>query len=101
MLRERRDRRRWERRDLEAPCKLLHAASGRYLHGRTRNVSLGGALLVLDVGRPLLPGEPMELGLAIEPKGLLPAGAMRPARVVWADLAGEGQRLALEFERPG
>ena len=98
VIRERRDRRRWERRELAAPCKVLHEASGRYLHGVTRNVSDGGVLLTLAEGRPLLPGEPVLVGVAIEGKPLLGSEAMRRALVVWADLAGESQRVAVEFD---
>lgn len=76
------DRRRHEREPLLRPCKLLHSPSLRYVAGRTENISVGGALLVVDGRRPIEPGDEVEVAIAISGEGILPGELMTPARVV-------------------
>lgn len=95
------DRRRHPRHEVSIPCKVYHPASRRFASARTRNLSIGGALLRVETGRPLLPGEPVDIALSLEPKPILPATMMAGARVVRSLPVGDAsQELAVEFDQP-
>jgi c-di-GMP-binding flagellar brake protein YcgR len=97
---EDKDRRRHPRLDLAAPCKVYHPASRRFAAARTKNVSAGGALLRVETGRPLMPGEPIDVALSLEPKPLLQSVSMIAARVIRSLPIGDNaQELAVRFER--
>jgi hypothetical protein len=94
---ERQDRRRHPRERLELPCKLFHAATNRYLAGRTRDVSRSGVLIELSPGPAFVPGEPVAIG--VSGAALLAEGDLIAARVVWSEGSREGpRRAALEFD---
>lgn len=76
------DRRQFPRFDISRPCKLYHAATGRYLPGRTRNLSAGGALVDVDTPRDFAEGESLELAIAWTRRALLPADALVEAKVM-------------------
>lgn len=98
---EEKDRRRYPRIDLAAPCKVYHPASRRFAAARTRNLSAGGALLRVETGRPLMPGESIDVALSLEPKPLLQSISMIPSRVIRSLPVGDNaQELAVQFERP-
>jgi hypothetical protein len=48
---EDKDRRRHQRIEHTAACKVYHAASRRFAAARTRNLSAGGALLYVQTAR--------------------------------------------------
>lgn len=76
------DRRQFPRADLNRPCKIFLPAAARFLAGRTRNLSAGGALVEIDGPRDLKPGDTLELGIAWSNRALLPADALIEAKVV-------------------
>lgn len=98
---EEKDRRRYPRIDLDRACKVYHPASRRFAAARTRNVSAGGALLRVQTGRPLLPGETIDVALSLEAKPLLQSIAMIPSTVIRSLPVGDNaQELAVRFEAP-
>ncbi len=98
---EEKDRRRHPRIDLTAPCKVYHPASRRFAAARTRNLSAGGALLRVETGRPLMPGEAIDIALSLEAKPLLQSISMIASRVIRSLPIGDNaQELAVEFEQP-
>lgn len=79
------DRREHDRIPLSRPCKVYDERSGKYVAGRTVNLSDGGALL--ELSRPLLlqEGQQLLLGVALTRRQtLLPANDMRWCEVVRA-----------------
>lgn len=96
------DRRESARQPVVRPCKIMHGPSRRYAPARTCNISAGGALLEVDMGRQLMPGEEVELIIAWKPAGVLSAGEMVRARVIRASTGDSGrQMVALEFSDAG
>jgi hypothetical protein len=57
-------------------------ASGKYVAGHTRDVSSGGALLVLDRRANLTPGDEIDFGIAWNSGAIIRADEMAHARVV-------------------
>ena len=93
------DRRRFQRHDLEKPCKVYDPASRRFAPGQTRNISRCGALVTVQWARPMSPGDPIDIVIAWSPRPLLPADSMVRARVSRTLAStGEVQVLALEFD---
>lgn len=75
----------------------------RYLAGRTRNVSAGGALLRLEgpTGPRLQPGQRVRLGFADRTgPGVLATARMVEATVLRRVDHGEGQEVAVRFAVP-
>ena len=77
---------------------MFHAATGRYLAGRTRDVSRSGVLIELPPGPAFVPGEAVAIG--ISGRALLEEGDLVAATVVWSEGSRDrARRAALEFER--
>ncbi len=76
------ERRVFPRFDISRPCKVYHPASGRFIAGRTRNLSAGGALVEIDTPRDFTPGDTLELAIAWTRRAVLPADALVEAKVV-------------------
>jgi hypothetical protein len=82
---------------MERPCKVFHSATGRYLPGRTRDLSRSGVLIELGPGPAFIPGEPVRVGMG--GAALLEEGDLVAARVVWSEASRDGpRRAALEFD---
>ncbi len=96
------DRRQYHRRALDQPVKLrCDRVPNRYLGGRTRNVSAGGALLELSYPIRLRAGDRLELWFAERAVALLREDARRAGVVVRATAAEAGQALAIAFDTSG
>ncbi len=97
-----RERRHHLRYGLDRAVKVRLAEGGRYLTGRTRNVSEGGCLITLDHPRLLPPGQEVDLVIAWRPEqALLSSRQSVKARVV-RSLGLDGQlQLALSFDPTG
>lgn len=76
------DRRGFPRFEVSRPCKAFHPATGRFIAGRTRNLSAAGAMIDLDSPRELGEGERIELAIAWSRRAVLPADALVEATVV-------------------
>ncbi len=60
------DRRDHRRSELIRPCRLQDPRTGRFLHGTTCDVSLGGALIRLHRRVELMPGDRLTIGIAYD-----------------------------------
>jgi hypothetical protein len=95
------DRRHWERIDLVKPCKVFLPASARYAPGRTCNLSRGGVLLTIESGRPLSPGDPIDVTVLLSRMPVIPAERMIRGRVKRAEtFDSDRQLVAVEFDEP-
>jgi hypothetical protein len=83
-------------------CKVLHTPSLRFAPGQTRNLCEGGALLELDLSRPLSRGEEVQIAFQRGSGGVVGGDDLVFARVVRAAPFGEGRQLvAVEFASLG
>lgn len=97
---EDRDRRRHQRHGIVTTCKVYHPASRRFASGRTKDLSSSGALLRVETSRPMMPGEPIDVALSLNPKPLLTSTTMIRSRVIRSLPIGDSaQELAVEFEQ--
>lgn len=95
------DRRRHERHDVLRPCKVFDPVSMRFAPGHTKNISRSGAAVIIQWGRHLSVGDPIDLVIGWSPKPLLPADAMVRCRIARTIAqTGEVQVVAVEFDRP-
>ncbi len=95
-----RERRRFERQEIERSCKIYRPAHKRYLPGRTLDLSAGGALLEVEAPRPLIPGEAIDLAVAWTNLPVLPTRALQDARIVRVTRERDGRQIvAVEFKR--
>lgn len=88
------EQRRHHRSELVRPCRIFDPRSGKYLHGTTCNLSLGGALI--RIARPcmLQPGDTLRVGIAMEDRqGFMQARDMFEATVVRALGTPSGQTM--------
>lgn len=88
------ERRGADRYPLANPVRLRCGRTGRYLAGRTVNVSTTGVLIDLSPGSRLTDAQPVDL--CVTPVGLatLRAEELRPATVVRCEDRPGGQRVA-------
>lgn len=94
------ERRRHERRELKRPCKVLHAATFRYMAAYTCDVSPGGAMIELSQHRPLAIGDQIDVLVDWNEQGIVSQQAMLPARVVrLGEHEGLRQRVGVQFDR--
>jgi c-di-GMP-binding flagellar brake protein YcgR len=93
------ERRREARTDITQPIKAQCLQTGRYLTGRTRNVSSAGALIEIDRPSLLVPGQRLALGIArTKQEVILAAAQLMPCTVVRSLGAGGTQRVAVQFD---
>ncbi len=92
------ERRRYARRSVAKPCKIFHCPSRRYLAAKTCDLSSGGALIHLENGRPLAPGEEVLLVVDWNGKNILPSDRMVHGTVVRvAGAIGRHQSIGVQF----
>lgn len=92
------ERRRYARRPVERPCKIFHCPSRRYLSARTCDLSSGGALIHLEDGRPIAPGEEVLMVVDWTGRTIVPADRMVHGTVVRvAGAIGRHQTIGLQF----
>ena len=94
------ERRHDARLPLTRPAKVQCLTTGRYLAGRTRNLSAGGALLEIDHPSLLVPGQRLRVGVARTKQDVvLAAEEMTPATVVRSAGLRGTQTVAVQFDR--
>ncbi len=94
-----RDRRRHVRMPLERPVKVRSGVTGRYIAGRTVDISDGGCLLRLEGFHHLAAGQSVRVGIAYRPgQSLLLADDMLEGTVVRRLGHGDTQHVAITFE---
>ncbi|MEX2215850.1 MAG: PilZ domain-containing protein [Phycisphaeraceae bacterium] len=93
------ERRHDARLELTRPVKVKCLLTGRYLPGRSRNLSSGGALLEIDHPSLLVPGQRILIGVAQTKQDvLLAADEMAPATVVRSAGLRGTQTVAVQFD---
>lgn len=95
-----RDRRKHERHPLERPAKLFCPDSGRFLAGRTRNISAGGVLVEVDGCDPLQSGDEVLMTIAFGDRFIVPMSELVPCSVIRAvrDGCGANATLAIAYD---
>ncbi|MCC6428892.1 MAG: PilZ domain-containing protein [Phycisphaerales bacterium] len=92
------ERRQHARRAVTKPCKLFHCPSRRYLVAKTCDLSASGALIHLEDGRVLTPGEEVLLVVDWTGRNILPADRMVHGTVVRiAGSIGRHQSVGVRF----
>jgi len=76
------ERRAHPRREIDRACKIRVLAGGKYLSGRTRDVSSGGTLIMLDRRSNLSPGDEVDVGIAWTDAAIIREDDMARGRVV-------------------
>ena len=71
MLADTVDRRAHRRSELTRPCRVQDPRTGRFLHGTTCDVSLGGVLIRLHRRVDLQPGDRLGVGIAFDERQAL------------------------------
>jgi hypothetical protein len=95
------ERRREARLEVSQPVKVQCLETGRYLAGRTRNLSTGGALLEVLHPSLLVPGQRLRVGVARnERQAILASRDMAEAIVVRSLGLGGSQNVAVCFAQP-
>jgi len=80
-----RDRRKHPRRPLERPAKLFMPKSGRFLAGSTRNLSVGGVLVVAEADARMEPGDAIHMTVAFGERFIVPMSELVPGTIVRVD----------------
>lgn len=89
------------RHAVERPCKLVDRRAPRFFAAHTVDVSAGGALVHVDLGRPLAVGDEVNVLLGWDSPALVSARSAAGARVVRIIEMKDGhQRAALAFDEP-
>ena len=92
------ERRRHARKPVARPCKIFHCPSRKYLPAKTCDLSPGGALIHLENGRALAPGEEILLVVDWAGKNIVPADRMVHGTVVRvAGAIGRHQSIGVQF----
>lgn len=76
------DRRSHARLEIARPCKVYLRGAGRYAAARTHDVSVGGALLDVQLDRTLGVGDTLDIGVAWTQSAVLKSEQLVPCRVV-------------------
>ncbi len=93
------ERRSDARNEVEKPVKIRCLRSGRYLSGKTRNLSAGGALIEISDPHRFVPGQRIKLGVAWNARQTVLDSHALIDSVVIRDFALEGlHQIALRFE---
>jgi hypothetical protein len=94
------DRRRQGRTPLQRPVKVQCLITGKYLAGRTSNLSDAGLLLELDNPSLLVPGQRVKVGIQqTRQDAVLKAKLMAGATVVRSMGIGGKQTVAIQFDQ--
>ncbi len=94
------DRRRDARLMLERPAKVQCLHTGRYLAGRTTNLSSSGALVEINHASLLIPGQRVKVGIAQTSQDvILQAEQMSEATVVRSMGHRGSQTVAVMFDQ--
>ena len=95
------ERRHTARRPVSRPTKLRCTQTGKYMAGRTRNVSASGAMLEVFLPSMLITGQRLEIGIAWQHhQALLGADELTKATVVRSLGMGGIQHVAIQFDEP-
>lgn len=92
------ERRRHRRFGIERDGKVYAPETRQYSPARTRDLSVGGAMLEVDVERPFAPGQRVDIAVASTADGVIRNESMVQAVVVRAEaLRGKKQTIAVRY----
>ena len=94
------DRRSFPRAPMSLPVRLRCKGEGRYLCGRTVDLSAGGAMVRVEGEELLAEGESVRVAVVSHVQATVPVRAMLAATVARSVRCGEVQHAALRFDRP-
>jgi hypothetical protein len=95
------NRRKHARLSLDRPVKLQCLTTGRYLTGRTRNVSGGGLLIEVDHASLLVAGQRLKVAVAWDRRQMVVERERMPQATVVRCLGHvRVQHVAVQFDRP-
>lgn len=95
-----RDRRKHQRHPIERPAKLFCPKSGRFLAGRTQNISEGGVLVEVDAGETIESGDSVLMTVAFGDRFIVPMSELVPCSVIRVKRTGteHGATLAIAYD---
>jgi hypothetical protein len=92
------DRRSHRRFPVGRPGKLFRRSTQQYAPVTTRNLSFGVALLAVEVERPFMTGEIIDLGISFGPQPVVPAERLIHAIVTRVERLDSGrQNVAVRY----
>jgi hypothetical protein len=95
------ERRRNDRYPLVKPVKFRCESTGRYVGGKTLNVSITGALVEVGSGSSLTAGDRVCFGIAWSQRNaVLNSDYLVPATVLRSTRDEQGTSVAIQFDRP-
>ena len=95
------ERRQSARQPISKPAKLRCTQTGRFMAGRTRNVSASGAMLEVYLPSMLITGQRLEVGIAWQHRqAMLDSDQLVQATVVRSLGMGGVQHVAIQFDQP-
>lgn len=95
------ERRLYPRIHAEQPVKWRDARGGRYVVGRTADVSAGGMCVTCAQGIRLRPGQAVLVSVpTARPDVIVEAANMTAARVMRCQSSAKGLQFAVRFDRP-
>jgi len=77
-----RDRRKHQRHPIERPAKLFCPKSGRFIAGRTHNISAGGVLVEVDAGETIESGDAVLMTVAFGDRFIVPMSELVRCTVI-------------------
>ena len=95
-----RDRRKHQRHSIERPAKLFCPKSGRFLAGRTRNISAGGVLVEVDACETVESGDSVLMTVAFGDRFIVPMSELVPCSVIRTNRndSDSGATLAIAYD---
>ncbi len=87
------DRRSHKRFQVDRPGKIFRRANQQFVPAASRDLSFGGALIEVETDRPFAAGEILDVGIAMDKRGVLSTAAMIGGIVVRSHALGEHRQL--------
>jgi len=95
------ERRSHARHTIHRPVKIRCGVTGRYLTGRTQDISTNGALIEVDYPLLLARGQSLKIGIAWTDRDVvIRSSEMSPAQVRRSLGMGSVQHVAVQFDLP-
>ncbi|WP_432796999.1 PilZ domain-containing protein [Poriferisphaera sp. WC338] len=92
------ERRRDLRIRIARSVKMLNTLTGKYVAGKTLNVSAGGAMMVFDRTAKLSPGQRVDIGISRDAHDVLLAkNDMMHATVIRSETQADSIKIAVAF----
>lgn len=67
---------------MDRSAKLFCPQNGRFLAGRTVNISAGGVLVEIDASEPIEPGDEIQMTIAFGDRFIVPMSELVPGSIV-------------------